>query len=184
MEAVLASGEVVDCLSSMKKDNTGYDLKHLFIGSEGTLGLVTRVSIACPNRPKSVNLALLSLPDFDSVVKTFKASKHQLGEILSSCEFIDAGSMDCVTENLGLKSPLDRNNFYMLIETSGSNAEHDEEKLNRFLEKMMTSGEVEDGTVATAPSKQVRTIYVYSLYSVSSPSCFRVLKFNKLNLSY
>jgi len=154
VEAVLASGEVVDCLSSMKKDNTGYDLKHLFIGSEGTLGLVTRVSIACPNRPKSVNLALLSLPDFDSVVKTFKASKHQLGEILSSCEFIDAGSMDCVTENLGLKSPLDRNNFYMLIETSGSNAEHDEEKLNMFLEKMMTSGEVEDGTVATAPSKQ------------------------------
>ena len=42
VEAVLASGEVVDCLSSMKKDNTGYDLKHLFIGSEGTLGLVTR----------------------------------------------------------------------------------------------------------------------------------------------
>ena len=155
VEAVLASGEVVDCLSSMKKDNTGYDLKHLFIGSEGTLGFVTRVSIACPNRPKSVNLALLSLPDFDSVVKTFKESKHQLGEILSSCEFIDAGSMDCVTENLNLKCPLDRNNFYMLIETSGSNTEHDEEKLNMFLEKMMTAGAVEDGTVATAPSKQV-----------------------------
>lgn len=43
VEAVLASGEVVDCLSAMKKDNTGYDLKHLFIGSEGTLGIVTRV---------------------------------------------------------------------------------------------------------------------------------------------
>lgn len=43
VEAVLASGEVVDCLSAMKKDNTGYDLKHLFIGSEGTLGLVTKV---------------------------------------------------------------------------------------------------------------------------------------------
>ena len=158
VEAVLASGEVVDCLSAMKKDNTGYDLKHLFIGSEGTLGLVTKVSIACPNRPKSVNLALLSLPDFDSVVKTFKESKTQLGEILSSCEFIDAGSMDCVTENLDLKCPLDRNNFYMLIETSGSNAEHDEEKLNMFLERMMTTGAVEDGTVATAPSKQVGEI--------------------------
>ena len=48
----------------------------------------------------------------------------QLGEILSSCEFIDAGSMDCVTGNLGLKCPLAENNFYMLIETSGSNAEH------------------------------------------------------------
>ena len=56
VEAVLASGEILDCLSSMKKDNTGYDLKHLMIGSEGTLGLVTRVSIACPPRPSSVNL--------------------------------------------------------------------------------------------------------------------------------
>jgi len=154
VEAVLASGQVVDCLSSMKKDNTGYDLKHLFIGSEGTLGLVTRVSIACPTRPRSINLALLSLPDFDSVVKTFKESKGQLGEILSSCEFIDAGSMDCVTQNLGLKCPLSENNFYMLIETSGSNAEHDEAKLTSFLENMMTDGAVEDGTVATVPSKQ------------------------------
>merc|ERR1719323_878873 len=136
VEAVLARGQVVDCLSSMKKDNTGYDLKHLFIGSEGTLGLVTRVSIACPARPKSINLALLSLPSFDSVVKTFKESKGQLGEILSSCEFIDAGSMDCVTGNLGLKCPLEPNNFYMLIET------------------MMSDGAVEDGTVATVPSKQ------------------------------
>ena len=52
----------------------------------------------------------------------------QLGEILSSCEFIDAGSMDCVTGNLGLKCPLAENNFYMLIETSGSNAEHGDNK--------------------------------------------------------
>ena len=52
-----------------------------------------------------------------------------MGEILSSCEFIDAGSMDCVTGNLGLKCPLAENNFYMLIETSGSNAEHGEQIL-------------------------------------------------------
>ena len=102
------------------------------------------MAIACPPRPRAVNLALLSLPDFAAVVNTFKQSKGglstqylhiiynihpgQLGEILSSCEFIDAGSMDCVTGNLGLKCPLAENNFYMLIETSGSNAEHGDNK--------------------------------------------------------
>jgi len=151
---VLAGGRVLDCLSTMRKDNTGYDLKHLLIGSEGTLGVVTRVAVACPARPAATNLALLSLPDWSSVDRTFRSSKRLLGEILSSCEFIDSGSMSCVTENLGLTCPLAENNFYMLVETSGSRAEHDEEKLTGFLEAMMEEGTVEDGTVATAPSKQ------------------------------
>jgi FAD/FMN-containing dehydrogenase len=49
----------MDCLTTMRKDNTGYDLKHLFIGSEGTLGVVTRVAIQCPPKPKAINLAFL-----------------------------------------------------------------------------------------------------------------------------
>ena len=56
---MLASGEVLDCLSSLRKDNTGYDLKQLFIGSEGTLGVVTAVSILCPRKPNAVNVAFL-----------------------------------------------------------------------------------------------------------------------------
>jgi len=54
---VLAGGQIVDCLSGMRKDNTGYHLKHLFIGSEGTLGIVTAVTVLCPRRPTSVNVA-------------------------------------------------------------------------------------------------------------------------------
>jgi len=56
---VLANGDIVDCLSTMRKDNTGYDMKQLFIGSEGTLGVVTAVSILCPVRPKSTQVAFL-----------------------------------------------------------------------------------------------------------------------------
>lgn len=56
---VLANGSILNCLSSLRKDNTGYDLKQLFIGSEGTLGIVTAVSILCPRKPKAVNLAFL-----------------------------------------------------------------------------------------------------------------------------
>lgn len=58
---VLANGDILDCLSSLRKDNTGYDLKQLFIGSEGTLGLVSAVSILCPQKPSAVNVAFLGM---------------------------------------------------------------------------------------------------------------------------
>lgn len=61
---VLADGRVLDCLSTLRKDNTGYDLKQLFIGSEGTLGVVTAVSILCPRRPSSVNVVFLGMTPF------------------------------------------------------------------------------------------------------------------------
>eukprot|EP00088_Acartia_fossae_P052598 TRINITY_DN5947_c0_g1_i1.p1 TRINITY_DN5947_c0_g1~~TRINITY_DN5947_c0_g1_i1.p1 ORF type:complete len:501 (-),score=84.31 TRINITY_DN5947_c0_g1_i1:45-1547(-) len=154
LEAVLADGQVVDCLNTLKKDNTGYDLKQLFIGSEGSLGIITKVALALPPRPKSINLAFLGLKNFEDVCRVFRRCKEELGEILSSCEFIDENGMVCVTENLKLTNPLSNCSFYMLIETSGSNLTHDEEKLNTFLEKMMSEELVCDGTVATAPSKQ------------------------------
>ncbi|PNI12356.1 D2HGDH isoform 4 [Pan troglodytes] len=59
LEVVLADGTVLDCLTSLRKDNTGYDLKQLFIGSEGTLGIITAVSILCPPKPRAVNVAFL-----------------------------------------------------------------------------------------------------------------------------
>ena len=57
--AVLADGQILDCLSTNKKDNTGYDLKQLFIGSEGTLGIVTQVALQCPPKPSSVQVGFL-----------------------------------------------------------------------------------------------------------------------------
>lgn len=56
---VLADGTILSGLTSLRKDNTGYDLKQLFIGSEGTLGVITAVSILCPPKPKAVNVAFL-----------------------------------------------------------------------------------------------------------------------------
>ncbi|KAJ8929674.1 hypothetical protein NQ314_017601 [Rhamnusium bicolor] len=153
LEAVKANGEILDCLSTLKKDNTGYHLKHLFIGSEGTLGIVTKVAIHCPPKPKAMNLAFLGLDSFESVLKTLKKAKHELGEILSSCEFIDERSLDLVTSRLKLKSPLAVHPFYMLIETHGSNNDHDEEKLNTFLENVMAEGLVLDGTATNEVSK-------------------------------
>ncbi len=61
LEAVLPDGTVVDDLFKLRKNNTGYDIKQLFIGAEGTIGIVTAVSIHCPQRPKAVNVAFLGL---------------------------------------------------------------------------------------------------------------------------
>ncbi|XP_048773712.1 D-2-hydroxyglutarate dehydrogenase, mitochondrial-like [Ostrea edulis] len=153
LEAVLADGEVMDCLSTLRKDNTGYDLKQLFIGSEGTLGIITAVSLNCPQKPQTVSVAFLGCQSFQTVLDVFKESRHRLGEVLSAFEFMDSQSMTLVKENLKLASPIEDFPYYVLIETSGSNGSHDEEKLNDFLEHVMGSGLVEDGTVATELTK-------------------------------
>lgn len=86
-------------------------------------------------------------------MKTFQAAKASLGEVLSACELIDKESLDSCINAYKLHSPVGDFPFYMLIETRGSNAEHDEEKLNRFLETQLSSGVVLDGTATSEPSK-------------------------------
>ncbi|XP_041343014.1 D-2-hydroxyglutarate dehydrogenase, mitochondrial isoform X1 [Pyrgilauda ruficollis] len=153
LEVVLADGSALDCLTSLRKDNTGYDLKQLFIGSEGTLGVITAVSILCPQKPKAVNVAFLGCQSFAKVLETFTTCRAMLGEILSAYEFLDEKCMELVETHLKLSSPVADSPFYVLIETSGSNSTHDEEKLNSFLEQAMASGLVTDGTVATDDKK-------------------------------
>ncbi|KAJ5979431.1 hypothetical protein N7501_002773 [Penicillium viridicatum] len=149
LEAVLPDGTIVDALSTLRKNNTGYDLKQLFIGSEGTIGLVTAVSIQCPPRPKAVNVAYFGLESFDQVQQAYLAAKGQLSEILSAFELMDGRSQKLVIESTGNKHPLEGEYpFYCLVETSGSNAEHDMAKLESFLESVMGDGIVADGVLA------------------------------------
>ncbi|XP_071053094.1 D-2-hydroxyglutarate dehydrogenase, mitochondrial isoform X2 [Onthophagus taurus] len=153
LEVVKANGEILDLLSTLKKDNTGYHLKHLFIGSEGTLGFITKIAIQCPPKPKALNVAYLGVNSFEDILKTFKMAKSNLGEILSSFELIDEKSLDVVSTYYGMKSPIGIYPFYILIETQGSNLAHDEEKMNLFLEKVMNEGIVLNGTVTNEDSK-------------------------------
>lgn len=159
LEAVKANGDVVNCLGTLKKDNTGYHLKHLFIGSEGTLGVVTKVAIHCPVLPKAISLALLGVDSFETVLKVYKSAKLALGEIMSAFELADASSLDTTLTHFKVPNPISDCPFYILIETSGSNERHDEEKLSSFLEFEMGSGLILDGTVTNEPSK-VQTIWM------------------------
>ncbi|VVC92865.1 unnamed protein product [Leptidea sinapis] len=153
LEAVKADGTVIDCLRTLKKDNTGYHLKHLFIGSEGTLGVVTKVAVHCPAVSKAVSLGYFGVNTFEDVLQLYRNAKISLGEILSAFEMADNRAICSTVKNLKLTNPLEDYPFYVLIETSGCDEEHDSEKLNRFLSKEMESGHIIDGTVTSEPAK-------------------------------
>ncbi|XP_073005459.1 probable D-2-hydroxyglutarate dehydrogenase, mitochondrial isoform X1 [Typha latifolia] len=151
LEVVLANGTVLNMLGTLRKDNTGYDLKHLFIGSEGSLGIVTKVSILTPAKLLSTNLAFLACQDYLSCQKLLLEAKKGLGEILSAFEFMDSHSIDMVLAHLeGIRNPLplSLSKFYVLIETTGSDESHDKAKLDAFLLRSMEDGLVSDGVIA------------------------------------
>lgn len=149
LEAVLPDGTIVDDLSKLRKNNTGYDLKQLFIGAEGTIGIVTAISILCPQRSPAVNVAFFGLKSYEQVMQAFKEAKKSLQEILSAFELMDAQSLNLYSRATGKSLPLEGDYpFYCLVETSGSNTEHDSAKLNDFLEHVMGEEIVADGVVA------------------------------------
>ncbi|KAL3423044.1 actin interacting protein 2 [Phlyctema vagabunda] len=161
VEAVLPDGTIVDDLSKLRKNNTGYDMKQLFIGAEGTIGIITAISIICPQRPKATNVAFFGLESYEKVQEAFKEAKGQLSEILSAFELMDSPSQDLVADVTKNKRPLeDKHPFYCLIETGGSNAEHDNEKLERFLEHVMEQEIVSDGVVAQDET-QVKALWAW-----------------------
>ncbi|ETO13538.1 hypothetical protein RFI_23834 [Reticulomyxa filosa] len=154
LEVVLANGNVLNLQSNNIKDNTGYDLKHLFIGSEGTLGVITKASVLCMKEPTSYNLLFLALPSFANALKVKLLAKRVLNEIISAIEFADFQSLKFPLTYLHNRCsfPLEGKYtdypFYMLIETSGSNDTHDKEKLTQLIETLFNEKLISAGTIA------------------------------------
>ncbi|KZT06863.1 FAD-binding domain-containing protein [Laetiporus sulphureus 93-53] len=159
LEVVLPDGIILDLLNNLRKDNTGYDLKQLFIGAEGTLGIVTGISILTAAAPHASNNVMLALPSFANVLPLYKEVKRQLSEILSAFEFIDRRAYDLAVKH-GQGRALDDADVkgaecFVLVETSGSNREHDEQKLNKLLEDLMDAEPslINTGVMATSPAQ-------------------------------
>ncbi|KHN99523.1 D-lactate dehydrogenase 2 [Metarhizium album ARSEF 1941] len=159
VEAVLPDGTVMDDMCTLRKNNTGYDLKQLFIGAEGTLGIVTKLVVQCAQRSPAVNVALFGVESYQKAQTAFREAKLQLSEILSAFELMDGTSQRLVHQVRGGTRPLEGDHpFYCLVETSGSNGEHDYEKLEKFLEHVMSNEVVADGVVAQ-DATQIKTLW-------------------------
>ena len=96
LKAVLPNGDILDNMTMLRKDNTGYDLKQLFIGSEGTLGVITECALLCPPYAQHKNMILMSCHSFNDVLIVLEKAKSQLSDILRAVEFMDWESVDCV----------------------------------------------------------------------------------------
>jgi FAD/FMN-containing dehydrogenase len=150
LEAVLADGTVIDARSKIIKNNTGYDLKQLFVGSEGTLGVVTRVVLRLRPLPASQSTALVALEDFSSVTRFLSRMEAGLFGSLSSFEVMWRPFYDLVTTPPARgRSILGRGHaFYVLVETLGVNAERDGEQVLAVLAEAEAEGLVSEAVVA------------------------------------
>eukprot|EP01060_Flectonema_neradi_P002155 TRINITY_DN11309_c0_g1_i2.p1 TRINITY_DN11309_c0_g1~~TRINITY_DN11309_c0_g1_i2.p1 ORF type:complete len:442 (+),score=84.93 TRINITY_DN11309_c0_g1_i2:67-1392(+) len=180
LRVVTATGDILDLRNKLPKDNTGYDLKQLFIGSEGTLGIITDVVLQVPSEMKSSNVALLGCETFDGVLRTMQHARSELGEIISALEFADARSVEMSLSHTGNDHPFadgERPKYYLLIETLGSNEDHDMEKLGNFLDDVL-SKDVVTGTIAQDGTQ------TKNLWAVRENITVSFKDFGKHNLKY
>ena len=133
IECVLADGTVIDSLSTSWKDNSGLDIKQLFIGSEGSLGIITKARLHCPPLPQYKSVAMLhsSKPFEESVLPSLMLARTHVGESLSAFEFFDS-------EAASILDPLPVNaskpGFTMIVEAAGAGSVQD--RMESFVEAL------------------------------------------------
>ncbi len=156
VEAVMADGTIISSLSGVLKNNTGYDLKQLFIGSEGTLGVITRAVLRLHPLPRSCNTALVAVEDFDRLGRFLRVIDAALGGTLSAFEVMWNDFYQLiVADGSHHGKPLgDNHQFYVLLESTGAQQAADKIRFEDALEAAMANDLVSDAVIAQ--SKQQR----------------------------
>jgi FAD/FMN-containing dehydrogenase len=149
LEAVLADGTVVTSLNTLIKNNTGYDLKQLFIGAEGTLGIITRLSLRLREQPRSQQVAFVAIPDFDSVMATLRAVDRGLGGMLSAFEVMwNAHYRLITTPPATNRAPVSVDSpFVALIECMGGDPAVDGPRFEAVLGEALEAGHLSDAVI-------------------------------------
>ncbi|MDO5642089.1 MAG: FAD-binding oxidoreductase [Paracoccus sp. (in: a-proteobacteria)] len=161
LEVVLPDGTVFDGLTRLRKDNRGIDLKQLFIGAEGTLGIVTAASVKLLPRPEKTATALLALNRLEDVITLYRRARHDCCDLMSAFEFMPPLAMVLAREAIpDLPMPLAGDYpAYALMEISGSGLVDIDGLMEQFLESAIESGLVVDGVVAQSTT-QARNLWL------------------------
>ena len=156
LEVVMADGTILSSMNHLLKNNAGYDLKHLFIGSEGTLGIVTKAVLRLRPAMSARNTALVATDKFDKLPRLLSHIESALGGKLSAFEAIWDNYYQLAVQGPHLGAPplAQRHPYYALIESSGSDGETDATTFLSALESALSAGLINDAVLAKSEKEQ------------------------------
>jgi FAD/FMN-containing dehydrogenase len=149
LEVVLADGRVLSALSKLKKDNTGYDLKNLFIGAEGTLGIITAATLRLFPKPRAIETAYVGLKSPGAALKLLSIAQGEAASSLTSFELLADIAVDfSIRHGIDIRDPLSsKHPWYVLMELSSSRDDA-RDALEQILARGMEDGIVDDAVIA------------------------------------
>ncbi|MFN3987662.1 MAG: FAD-binding oxidoreductase [Rhodocyclaceae bacterium] len=155
LEAVLADGTVLSSINEVLKNNAGYDVKQWMIGTEGTLGIVTRVVLRLHPLPASCHAALVALEGFEQVATLLNRMQRDLAGTLSAFEVMWNSYFAAATEPGGHRPPMGREYpFYVLLQAEGADPDGDRARFEQLLEAALESGLIVDAVIPQSESER------------------------------
>jgi D-lactate dehydrogenase (cytochrome) len=152
IEVVLADGRIMNLLSKLKKNNTGYDLRHIFVGAEGTLGVITAAVVKLFPRPRAVETAFIGVPSPAAAVKLLNQAQARVGGTVTSFELIVSDVIAFALKHVhGTRDPLaGKHPWYVLMEVSSQHGDGLRESVEQLLTDASAEGLVRDATIAAS----------------------------------
>jgi len=152
IEVVLPDGSIFSDLKSLKKDNTGYDLKQLFIGAEGTLGVITKISLKLASKPKNTVTCMVAVKSENDAITLLQNTKIAFGDNVSAFEFMSDTCIQAIEKHLGhIKLPMGSSHSWQIIFEI---INHGEQDIISFLENNMESHHIIDGLIANSEKEK------------------------------
>ena len=157
IEAVLPDGTVISSLKKLMKDNSGYDLKQLFIGSEGTLGIVTKVVLRLYRLPKTRYTSLAATNNYQNVLDLFKTMENKISSNLTGFELLWTNTYSQMVSDKTLYNKYlpDNYKYYIFIEYMGGDFENDYNKFEEVVLESVDKGIIDDAVIGKDEKEQV-----------------------------